>query len=191
MVNHKPPFGILRDPVINKKFCNALLQLFSSWNYVLITVLIDKKEHNDQYKTWKYDPYHYCLAVLLERYISFLEDLNCTGDVMIESRGGKEDMRLKSAFEKLFMNGTDFIEASRFQKRLTSRQLKVKPKHNNIDGLQVADLLAHPSRRDIFIRSGVIERTQEIFGDEIIKAIQCKYYTRKGKLIGYGIKKLP
>ena len=36
--------------------------------YTVITVCLDKKKHRDTYTTWRYDPYHYCLAVLLERF---------------------------------------------------------------------------------------------------------------------------
>lgn len=191
MVNHKHPFEVLRDPEINRKFNEELLQKLSDWEYLLITVLIDKKEHDDLYRTWKYDPYHYCLAILMERYIAFLEAVNSIGDVMAESRGGKEDRRLKDSFERLCNSGTDFIEALRFQKCFSSRQLKVKPKNNNIDGLQIADILAHPSRRDILFRYSLQEKSTETFGDRIVEVIQKKYFTKKGKLLGYGIKKLP
>jgi hypothetical protein len=44
------------------------------------------------YQVWRYDPYYYCLALLLERFTFFLEQRNAVGDVLAESRGGKEDM---------------------------------------------------------------------------------------------------
>ena len=43
--------------------------------------------------------YHYCLALLLERFTFFLEQKQVRGDVMAESRGGKEDKRLKLHFQ--------------------------------------------------------------------------------------------
>ena len=64
----------------------------------MISVCLDKKSHQDTYQVWRYDPYHYCLALLLERFTFFLEHQEVKGDVMAESRGGKEDMRLKKSF---------------------------------------------------------------------------------------------
>ncbi len=76
---------------------------------------------------------------------------------MAESRSGKEDMRLNKVFTGLHEKGTDFVKPERFQKRFTSKQLKVKPKGANVAGLQLADLLAHPSRRDVLVDNGHME----------------------------------
>ena len=59
------------------------------------------------YRTWRYDPYHYCLAVMLERYVLFLERTKGIGDIMAESRGGKEDNRLKDFPNKYFLIDND------------------------------------------------------------------------------------
>jgi hypothetical protein len=53
---------------------------------------------------------------------------------MAESRGGKEDRRLKAAYERLWEQGTDFVPPDQFQRALTSKQLKMKTKANNIAG---------------------------------------------------------
>lgn len=71
----------------NKDFLNLINEL----DYVVVSVLMDKKEHNMRYHTWKYDPYHYCMEIILERFFFFLEAVDSNGDVMIESRGGSED----------------------------------------------------------------------------------------------------
>ena len=49
------------------------------------------------------------VAILLERYIFFLENEGAQGDVMAESRGGKEDMRLKKSFSRLYNEETQFF----------------------------------------------------------------------------------
>ena len=126
-------------------------------------MLIDKREHNETYKVWKYDPYHYFLSVLLERYLFFLEEMQRNGDVMIESRGGHEDRRLKESFSKIYEKGTDYIHAEKYHNLLTSKQLKVQPKILNISGLQIADLIAHPSRRDILIEFNLKKKKREVF----------------------------
>ena len=191
IINHKHPFEILKKPDIESRFNSILLKKLSEWDYKIITVLIDKKEHKETYNIWKYDPYHYCLAVLLERYLFFLEGKNVLGDVMIESRGGKEDRRLKNSFKRLYKEGTEYIPYQRFQNSLTSKQIKIKPKSTNIAGLQLADLVAHPSRRQFLIHLGFLKTDKQIFGDRIIERIQSKYYKRNNKIYGYGMKKLP
>lgn len=191
LMGKKSPFSSLENPAIEAQFNNELLKLLQLWEYTLVTVLIDKKTHKEMYKTWNYDPYHYCMAVMLERYCFFLEEKDAVGDVMFESRGGKEDRRLKDSFHRLYNEGTQFVNASCFQKVFTSGQLKVKPKANNISGLQLADILAHPSRRQILIYSGVEQPEERVFGDKIIEILQGKYYSRNGKIRGYGIKTLP
>lgn len=184
LVNARYPFHALRDPEIQSNFDSDLLDLLSSWNYTVISVCLDKKTHKDTYQVWKYDPYHYCLALLLERFTFFLEQHNVVGDIMAESRGGKEDMRLKKSFEKLWHDGTEYIDPDRFQHVFTSKQLKVKPKSNNISGLQLADLIAHPSRNEILEENDLLDRPLAPFARRIIDVLQEKYYRRGERVFG-------
>lgn len=131
------------------------------------------------------------MEILLERFFFFLESNSAIGDVMVESRGGKEDMRLKKSFSNIIENGTNFIDSERLKQRFTSHELKVKPKLLNIACLQLADLLAHPSRRFMFRIYHIDEGKSYIFGDNIIKLIEKKYYRGKSGIEGYGIKLLP
>lgn len=191
LVNKKFPFNVLKERNIEEQFNYDLRSLLTELDYVVVSVLIDKMEHKIKYQTWKYDPYHYCLEIIIERFFFFLDSVNSFGDVMIESRGGKEDMRLKKSYTRIYENGTQFIDAQRLQKRLTSKELKVKPKMLNIACLQLADLIAHPSRRFMFRKFGIDERKGYLFGDKIIEIIEGKYYKGKSGIEGYGIKLLP
>jgi len=184
MVNAKPPFETLRDPVVLEKFDRELLELLSTWDYTVISVCLDKKKHKETYTTWRYDPYHYCLAVLLERYVFYLNRVNSQGDVMAESRGGKEDRRLKDSFNRLWEHGTEYVDPPQFQRTLTSRQLKVKPKANNIAGLQLCDLVAHPSRNEILREHGQLGREMGPFANKIIEILRRKYDQRDGRTYG-------
>lgn len=190
LVNKKYPFGALKDKKIEENFNKDFIRLIKILEYAVVSVLIDKKEHNLKYSTWKHDPYHYCMEVLIERFFFFLRDNKTNGDVMIESRGGKEDIRLKRSFTKIFENGTNFIEAKYLQERFTSKELKVKPKKLNIACLQLADLLSHSSRRYMFKFYKISEGKSHTFGDEIIKIIEQKYYKNNNIVEGYGIKML-
>jgi len=191
LVNKKYPFNSLKDKKIEEDFNSEFLNMLLNLEYVVISVLIDKMEHKVKYQTWKYDPYHYCMEIILERFFFFLDAVDSTGDVMVESRGGKEDMRLKKSYSRIFENGTQFIETERLQKRLTSKELKVKPKMLNVSCLQLADLIAHPSRRFMFRKYGVDEGKPYAFGEKIIEVIEDKYYKGKTGIEGYGIKLLP
>lgn len=184
MVNKKNPFEVLRDATICKKFDSKLLYFLETWEYCVISICLDKKNHKETYQTWRYDPYHYCLALLLERFVFFLEQNNCKGDVIAESRGGKEDRRLKDSFSRLWENGTDYVKPERFQSVLTSRQLKVKQKSNNISGLQLADLVAHPSRNEILKEEGLLEKQLALFAKKVVKILQKKYYQRDEHIFG-------
>jgi hypothetical protein len=88
LVNAKYPFKVLKDEKLKRQFDKELLELLTKWEYSVATVCLDKKAHKDTYTVWRYDPYHYCLALLLERYTFFLEQKQMQGDVMAESRKG-------------------------------------------------------------------------------------------------------
>lgn len=192
LVNKKPPFTALADPAIERAFNQELLDLLERLAYVAITAVIDKLEHQRRYSVWRFDPYHYCLTVLVERYVRWLERCDGQGDVMAESRGGKEDRRLKDSFERVYEKGSDYVSPEQFSARLTSRQLKVKAKSNNIAGLQIADLIAHPSFRATLAR----RENQALpanFGGQIARILERSKYDRgpRGQIDGWGRKWLP
>lgn len=192
ILNKKHPFGILRKETIEKTFNNKLLGLIKDFDYVVLTTTIDKAEHKRRYQTWRFDPYHYCLTVLVERFVMWLRREGVVGDVLAESRGGKEDIRLKDSFEKLYLRGIEFISPNQLAEALTSAQLKIKPKSNNISGLQLADLLAHPSFRASLKRHQG-EELPDTFGGRIARILEDTKYLRSpdGIIDGWGRKWLP
>lgn len=175
IMNRKPPFESLENDEIRGRFDNDLLTCISNWEFTVISVCLDKKRQKETYKTWRYDPYHYCLAMLLERFFLYLQRNESVGDALAESRGGKEDMRLKASYERLYREGSPYIESSGFQKRFTSKQLKIKSKSNNIAGLQLADLIAHPSRNEILRENGFMMGENDFFGRKVCVALTYKY----------------
>ena len=186
LVNRRFPFHTLRDIRVEYGFNQDLLARLRDWEYRVLTVCLDKKTHVETYGDWARDPYYYCLSILMERFNFWLIRRNSRGDVMAESRGGGEDGRLKREFRALWENGTDFIDPSQFQRSLTSRELKVKPKSANIAGLQLADLIAHPSRSEILHEHGLLGRELGTFTQKIVDILVDKY-DRYGERI-YGKK---
>jgi hypothetical protein len=193
IIQKKPPFNSLVDPAIEARFNNDLLGLLSGLPYKVITVVLDKLEHKQRYTVWRHHPYHRCLEVLLERFVMFLEANYATGDVLAESRGGKEDMKLKDSFQRLYNSGTEYVDHTRFSTALTSSQIKIKPKSANIAALQIADLIAHPSRQEILSIYRKLEYGTEKFGYEIIRILNESKYDRSadGRINGFGRKFLP
>jgi hypothetical protein len=187
------PFRVLQNQKVRQSFNDRLLSLLNKWEFYVATVVIDKLAHLEQYRVWRAHPYHYCLQVLLERYFLFLQQNSAKGDVLVESRGGKEDQKLMTSYSSLYQNGTNFIDAANLQSRFTSTELKVKPKLANIDGLQIADLVAYPSRREILKEKNLVSPDPETFCDRVTEVLQQKYLRNPatGEIWGYGKKWLP
>ncbi len=187
ILNRKGPFWRLRDENARMAFDRDLLRFFEDQEYILITVVIDKKGHVERYGEAAFHPYHYCLTTILERYCGFLDLLNASGDVMGESRGTKEDKELMTAYNRVYDGGTQFRPTRFFQKVLPSHKLKIKPKIANIAGLQIADLLAHPSKQEILFHERRIEKLGT-FAGQICHAIGNKYNREvyKNRIEGYG-----
>jgi len=187
IINRKGAFWRLRDADRREAFDQDILRFFAEQKYVLITVVIDKKVHIERYGEAAFHPYHYCLTAMLERYCGFLNFFNVRGDVMAESRQGTEDRELMSAYQTLYETGTQWRGHDFFRNVLTSHELKLKPKTANVAGLQLADLLAYPSKQEILVNEKRIENI-EVFGKQICQVIQGKYNQQiyQGKVRGYG-----
>jgi len=59
-----------------------------------------------------------------------------------------------------------------------------KLKANNISGLQLADLVAHPSRNEILKEQGLLQKDLGAFAERVIKILQNKYYRKEGRVFG-------
>lgn len=193
IVRREGVFAALRDDEIASEFNNKLLNLLMNSPYLAITVQIDKFEHLKKYNEWHFDPYHYCLRCLVERYILYLRRHNMRGDVVIEPRYKNVDKKVKASFERIYNTGTEHIPARQAQKFLTSKDIKFFDKTANISGLQLADLIAHPSARKMrFDRNGISHPHD--FGTEICKILVEKRYARHPEthvIDGWGTKWLP
>lgn len=186
-------FAKLRDPDVSAKFDQKLLAIVEECPYLAITVAIDKRMHLKQYEVWHYDPYHYCLRLLIERYIYWLNRHNAQGYVIAEPRYKKADKKVKSSYGLIFRNGTEHIGAGVVRKRLLSSDIIFQPKRANVAGLQLCDLIAHPSFRSMRCER---DRTPEPadFGGRIAEILRRKRYARDPKtneISGWGTKWLP
>ena len=112
---------------------------------------------------------------------------------MIEARNKQSDKKLKASYAKIYKDGTEHVTGRNIQRVLLSKDIILKPKTANISGLQIADLLAHPSARFMrFERDGIPH--PDDFGTKIVKVLIEKKYRRDPKTLkieGYGLKWLP
>jgi hypothetical protein len=149
IVGRKGPFGVLKDEAKNQAWECDLLEFLSEARMTLFVIVIDKLSHLVTYGDRAFHPYIYCLEVLLERLRGCLNRSGGAADVLAEARGKVEDGQLKAAYQEIRTRGTDFISGEDFEKVLTSRDLKLDKKEADVAGLQIADLLASPSKLDV------------------------------------------
>ncbi len=192
LVNRNYPFNCLREPGREDAFNSDLLNLLTHLDYRVVTAAIDKLEHVTRYPVWQYHPYHYCQAVLVERFAMWLNRRYCTGDVYGESRGRNEDKALKNAFRFIYNNGTDWVKKEEIQRAIIEKEIKLKRKGDNIAGLQIADLIAHPSFKAMLARRRK-EAPPATFGGKVAQILEKAKYDRSssGKIEGWGWKWLP
>jgi Protein of unknown function (DUF3800) len=192
LVNRKYPFQALREPEVERAFNADLLSLLEKLQYKVITAVIDKQEHCQRYQAWQHHPYHYCQEVLVERYVVSMAGVDKVGDVLAESRGTRADRELKDAYKHIYDHGTGWVEKEVFQARLTSKELKLKRKSDNIAGLQIADLIAYPSFKATLLRQNRGALPQD-FGGKIAAILEAGKYrcSSTGRIDGWGRKWLP
>lgn len=189
------PFKVLySDAEKRLEFGDRMLKAYEEWPYTAVAVTIDKREHVQKYSVWHYEPYHYCLEVLLERYVLFLHYGGHRGDVMVEARFPTVDRKLASSYHSIYEKGTKHIPPDIIQSTLTSSRLKIKEKRQDIAGLQLADLLAHPAQYDVLREFGLVEEQKSEYGRKVAQILNDSKYNREartGTIVGYGKKLLP
>ena len=184
LVSAKWPFRALMDPATRVAFGEDFLGLLRSWEYQVVTVCLDKQAFVTVGHAADYDPYHYCLSILAGHFVTWLAQRNATGDVFAEARGSNEDRRLKSHFRTLWSNGTESISSEQFQGSVTNREVKIKSKTDNISCLQLADVIAHPSSREILHEQGLMTRPLGPYAGRVIIILDDKYAISDGIVSG-------
>jgi len=184
-------YGRLKDAELESKWNEQIAKIINDIDYTLCAAVLDKKFHYDRYGSAAMNPYHYCLHLLLERYVKFLEKTgnDHNGDVMAEARGGAEDGALKSEYAIVYQNGTQFVNNVRFQSRLTSKDIKITQKEKGIAGLELADLLVLATKLDVLHENRHIDRINSMFIRGLVGSIKPKYdCSPTGIIQGYGRK---
>jgi hypothetical protein len=112
---------------------------------------------------------------------------------MVEERFKKVDKKLKASVERIYFHGTEHLSSDTIQRHLVSKDVLMRPKQANIAGLQLADLIAHPSARHMRRERDGLSHPQD-FGGQIVDILIARRYRRHLrtlKIDGFGTKWLP
>jgi len=188
IVNRRGPYWRLRDPERRAAFDEDLIDLVRNTDFTIVAIVIDKKAQRERF-TDPAHPYHLAIGFMLQRYCGYLNHINRRGDVMAESRGGKENRLLGASYEWHYERGVwTYTPAEAIQRALTTGKLKIKQKSANVAGLQLADILSHPVRKSILIELGYVAGTLSPFAVRLLDAVDRKFnhHLYDDRVWGYG-----
>lgn len=192
IVHRRGIFEQLNASDVRDRFDSGVLRVISSTEYSVISAMVDKLEMTRQTHWRNQHPYHYLMQIMVEKYTLFLDSCGSNGDIMPEARQGKKDSALQKAFVEVRDNGTRYVGSALIKCRLRAENLKFRTKKENVAGLQLCDLIAHPSHLDIRRDAGH-RVTLGPFATSVIKVLHEEKYNRSkaGVIRGYGTKFLP
>lgn len=195
LISGKEPFGALKSQDVRDSFNEDLLRIIRDIDYRVISIVIDKKAHVEKYSIFDAkDPYAIALEFLMERYQFWMQRFNkpIMGDILAESRGGREDKITKEAYRYVY-EGSGHRPLKNAKKYLSSKEIKLKRKTDNIAGLQFVDLLSHPSRRYILSQEELADNIKaDSFEQRIVDILVRDKFCRRDNIIeGIGTKFFP
>lgn len=174
-------FQVLLNLDIKAEFYQQLNSIIEESDYTIISAVIRKEEYIKKYGKLG-NVYSVSLSFLIERAIFFLDSQPQNDaielDIIVEKRGSREDAQLSQDYNNIYTKGTYYVKPERIHKYHT--KFKFKSKKDNINGLQLADLVAYP------IANHIKDPKRVNLPYDIFKA---KFYMDKGKL--FGLKEFP
>lgn len=168
-------FKYLFDLDLKARFYEMLDKVISTGDYTIVSSAILKENYIRKYGRLSDDVYEISLSFIIERAIFYLDDLkrkDVTLDIIIEKRGSKEDLKLKEHFQRILARGTGYVTPDRLN--AYGVQIFFKSKRENINGLQLADLIAYPIARHV-LEPNRINPSFEIFKEKIYGGMEKRY----------------
>jgi hypothetical protein len=187
LMNCEGPFAVLSDPDRRQVWDEAIFSFYQLASYTVITSAIDKIAFYYRHPTWTEDVYLLLVQNAIERYYFFLRQNHATGDVMAEAMSAHKDRALQARYRYLLTKGFYQHKPADLARRFTSVELKVKPKSDDISGLQMADLLAAITFRVCYEKYGN-GRGLKGFSQRVGELIEAEKFYRHPTLgpHGYG-----
>lgn len=162
-------------------FYHQLNACIANGKYTVIVSAIQKDNYIKKFGRLSNDVYELALSFMIERSVFYLDDINQPNKdlhIIIEKRGKKEDKKLDEHFQRLMSRGTGYVSAQRLED--IHLNIHFKNKKENINGLQLADLIAYPTARYVIDS----KRANPAFD-----IVAPKIYSKNGKR--YGLKIFP
>lgn len=172
-------FKILQDKSVSHSFLSDVQSILRNIDYKVALSVIDKRAQIQEYGKTADDPYVISFNFLIERLINESKD-GLAAEIIVERRGKKEDEQLPETWIRIYRRGLYGIQATAVQGKI--REFKMNYKHDNISGLQLADLVVsslsrkfrHPDKKEDFF-----------------ELVSQKIMDDNGDVAGYGIKVFP
>ena len=181
---HQNGFEILFNMDVKKELYEDINKIVSENQYSIIACSILKEPFIKKYGRME-NVYGISLSFIMERLIFYIDFLkkkrdynNIEVNIIAEKRGKKEDNELLKYYNKILDKGTFYINSKRMKNCFKGLQFKWK--RENINGLQLADLIAYPISRF------VLDSDEVNYPFEILRN---KLYQEGDKL--YGLKVFP
>jgi len=172
-------FQILLDLEIKARFYEQLNRIVAESEYTIISAVVKKDEYIKKYGRLG-NVYTISLSFLIERAIFFLDSKSkaTTLEIIVEKRGKLEDNELLKHYNEVHSLGTGFVSPQRI--RDYHSRFRFMSKKENINGLQLADLVAHPIARHVIEPNRV---------NLAFNVLETKFYEDNGRR--YGLKLFP
>ena len=143
------PFSILLDKDRRAAWDAAALRMFDTADYTVISACVDKVAWYHRYPDWSGDFYEVLVLAAIERAFYFLKNRDGVAEVNIETKNPDKDSRIKDAYRRVLIDGTDHIPSKRLQKCYASLEPNIIRKEECVPGAQMADLIAAPALQHI------------------------------------------
>lgn len=172
-------FKYLFDLQVKEQFYKELDSVIARSDYVIISSAIKKEEYIKKYGKLSDDVYEIGLSFIIERAIFFLDNIKdqvSALNIIIEKRGKQEDKKLDEHFQRLLARGTGYVSAQRL--KYYKLNIEFVAKKENINGLQLADLIAYPMARYV-LEPQRVNPAFEVFKDKIYMGKQGQVYGLK------------
>ncbi len=142
-------FQKLFDLDLKRNFYEKLNHIISNSHYNIIASAIKKEAFIKKFGKLHDDIYEIALSFVIEQAIIALQDINPEAElsIIIEKRGRKEDKQLDDHFQKIIGAGTGLLTAAHLKQFNIS--FTFRDKKDNINGLQLADLVAYPIAKNV------------------------------------------
>ena len=172
-------FSIFFNKTLKDEFYRQLSLLIQESQFSIIASVIHKEKYKKIKGRTDIGLYEIALSFIIERTVMFLDgqkENDLFLEIVMESRGKKENKELIDHFNYLRSLGTGRIHAEKIIRY--GMPLEFKTKNDLTVGLELADLLAYPI-------ATAVHRPHT--SNPAFEILQSKFYTKKGKIHGLKI----